>query len=139
MSSGKLVTVLGVSGTILLGMALPANAAFSGSAAVSTAVSTVTVAPPGNVTLTLTSCQGVSMQVRLSWSASATPGVDGYQSSFLFNGQPYQVQSDGSTGSVTVNLTKPNAATTVTATGSVATQTSYGWTATSPQTPAVTC
>lgn len=139
MPSSRVVTVLAAAAAVVGATALPASAAFSGSAALQAAVSTVTVSPPGGVTLTLASCQAVSMQVRLSWSASATPGVDGYLSSFLFNGQPYQAQSGQSTTSVTVDITKPNAATTVSATASVSTQTAYGWTAASPRTAPVVC
>lgn len=135
----RIAAVLSVAGAILLGTALQANAAFAASAAVSTSITTVVVAPPGQVTLTLTQCQGTSMQVQLTWTASGTPGVNGYLSSFSFNGQPYQVQSAWwSTGTV-VNVTKPNAAMTMTAVASVMTQTSYGWTASSAQTAPVSC
>jgi hypothetical protein len=138
-SSGRFVAVLGAVGAILLGTAVPANAAFADRAAVTTAVSTVLVEPPGDVTLTLASCRGIWMQVQLAWTGSGTPGVSGYTSSLMFNGQPTQVQSGQGATSVTVKVTKPNAATSVTAVAAVTTQTAYGWTAASGQTPPVTC
>ena len=139
MSFRRLAAVLSATVAILLGTGLQANAAFDTSAAVSTSLTTVVVAPPGQVMLTLTQCQGTSMQVQLTWTSSGTPGVNGYLSSFSFNGQPYQVQSPWWATGTTVSVTKPNAAMTMTAVASVTTQTSYGWTASSAQTAPVSC
>jgi hypothetical protein len=136
---------------IVLGVATPANASFSRSISLaSLSVGTLTVAPPTGVSTAGTGCStavdpvtGVAtttLHARLSWTASTTArGVSGYLITAVFSdGSTYPVASvDALTTSATSDVDGSYATQNIRV--AVTTMTSYGWTATSTLSPALTC
>ena len=143
MTTRRLLVLLALTVAGVLGSgSTAANATFADSAALpSTTVGTATVAAPANVTAELTSCSSTRwMPISVAWQPSASAGVKGYiVQARLSNGRLHAVDSTSATGTqATVMVDKfVGSATSVGIT--VTTLTSYGWTATSPRTSALTC
>ncbi|MGY1681966.1 hypothetical protein [Geodermatophilus sp. SYSU D01176] len=143
MTTRRLLVLLALTVAVVLGSgSTAANATFADSAALSsTTVGTATVAAPGNVTAELWSCSSTRwMRIAVAWEPSASTGVSGYRIyASLSNGRLYNVGAVSATETqATVIVDKfVGSATSVAIT--VTTLTSYGWTATSPKTAALTC
>jgi len=99
-----------------------------------------TVAGPGpNETTTTTTTKNTTLSVSVNWPASASKGVNGYLvTAYLNDGSTYlMAQNDAVTLSTSANVDAdylyyaPRL--------SVTTTTSYGWTATTAQTPVLSC
>ena len=124
---------------VVLGSSLPSWASFSDTAAVSTTVSTATVAPPAGVTATVTKCTGNTAYVRLDWTASTAARVSGYRVR-VYLGNAYQDQAPVAAGATTwqagIDTYYLN---NYVMTFTVWTLTEYGWTAESPRTAQVVC
>jgi len=118
--------------TTVVAVGGPAWASFADSSVpVEVSVGTAVVDAPEVVSLAVSNCYGIHMEVLLSWERSNARSVSGYSVAFQ-TGSASTVQRTGaSTTSLGLAITKPNAATSVTVTASVTTLTTYGWTATS--------
>jgi len=144
-----LATVL----TVLVGLgAASASAAFSDQAGLTASVGTLTVAPPATVTTNGTYCSSTTwysygtwyssstLHAKVSWSASTTTrGVSGYRVTAWFaDGSTYPVGDVAAgTTSVTMDVDGSYASQGIRIT--VTTLTSYGWTAQSARSAAITC
>jgi hypothetical protein len=133
----RAVVVLGLAVAVLAGTASPAGASFSGSSAATAAIATATVAPPGNVSTTGSSCADGYFYVRLSWTPSGARNVTGYAVTVY--------RADGSTsviattGSGTTSFANTYLRGYQTYRFTVTTRTSYGWTTESPRTAGLYC
>jgi predicted ribosomally synthesized peptide with SipW-like signal peptide len=123
---------------LIVGTSMPSWASFSDSTAVSTSVTTATVAPPTNFTAR-TKCTGNTAAVTLNWAASTSARVSGYQVR-VYLGNAYQDQ--GTVGATTTTW-QGDADTYYVSnyvmTFSVRTLTDYGWTAESVRTARIVC
>jgi len=127
-------TVLGVTATA-------AQAAFNDKASMATlTVGTLTVHAPTNVSVTTSGCKARWVDVTVSWAASTTAEVTGYQVTAHRSDGVVQVvaQTDATTTSLSGTVDKFDLAG-YTTTLTVTARTSYGWTAVSARTGALTC
>lgn len=144
------LAVAGLAGGVVLGVAAPAQAQLSRSTALpAMSVATGTVAPPTGLSTGGTKCvttydawtgtYSSSLQARVSWTASGSRGVSGYVVTAHFaDGSTYPVTSVGATttsvsGSYDIYYASQNIKV------SVRTLTSYGWTAESALSKAISC
>jgi hypothetical protein len=127
---------------VAVGVCLPANAAFSDRTnAVQTSVATTTVGAPGNVAAQLASCSnGRWMSVAISWTASSSSRVSGYLvKAYETGGQVAVVaQTDAASTGANITLDKLSPGTS-SVSFTVTTRTSYGWSAESLPSGALTC
>jgi hypothetical protein len=124
----RLVAVLGLALTVVVGSSLPAAATFSDTATVATtSVATATVAAPGNVTGSLT-CGSSNATMKVTWNPSGSPKVSGYRVIVHFSDgyEQSQVVSGATATSWTDTITTFNA-TKYAIRYSVTTLTTYGW------------
>ena len=136
-----------VAATAVLGLdATAAQAAFSARATLPVTAATVTVAPPSALSTAGTHCTtdtygGWStrrMHATVSWKASPTRGVTGYQiTAVLANGTVHPIDTVPAT--TTSVSQSEDAAFAEGARVRITTLTSYGWTSTTAQTGALTC
>ena len=121
---------------LVLGAALPSWASFTGTAVVSTTITTPTLAVPGVPTARAT-CSGGTATVTVNWNASTAPRVSGYKVR-LWLGNAWQdvTTVTGTTWTGNTSLTYVNS---YVMTFTVWTQTPYGWTAESDHTAQVFC
>ena len=134
--------------SVIAGASLPAWAAFTDSLKVSTAIATTTVAPPTQVeakatcTTTVDPSTGVTtttVQAKVEWHRSATPGVSGYRVTVhLANGTSSVVAQTSATGDEIFPDVDP-AYLSRQPRYSITTLTSYGWTAESAKTGVLSC
>ena len=126
----------------VLGLTIsPAQAAYTAKAALPTAtIGTVKVAAPTNVTAQAPDCNGRWVEVTVSWRPSTTAKVTGYRiTAFRSDGASLVVaDTDANTTSFSRTADRFDLAG-YTTTFTVMTQTSYGWTAVSPKSGAITC
>lgn len=195
-STRRILILIGLTVAIIVGASIPASATFSEAVTVPTTVGTITVAAPGNVTVsdscvtttttvkrtvrtdpvtgvqtqtaysqtvttapsstnenyysstpaagpgvdettTTTVTKNTDIHVAVSWAASATRGVNGYViTAHLANGSALPMaQTMTTTATGVVDADNLNVAPRL----SVTTLTTYGWTATSAQTPVLSC
>jgi hypothetical protein len=124
---------------VVFGSSVPSWASFSDAAAVSTTVTTATVAPPTGLIAKVTRCTGNTAYLRLDWTASTAARVSGYQVR-VYLGEAYQdqlpVAATATTWQAAVDTYYVN---NYAMTFSVWTLTEYGWTAESPRTARVVC
>ena len=143
----RILTLIGLTVAVIAGASLPASATYADTAAVSTAVTTATVAAPTQVEaiatctttydpVTLTSTTSVSLKVE--WWRSTSRGVIGYViTAHPAAGPSYEFARTGDTDERSslekqaLLNSKPRF--------TVTTLTSYGWTAVSAQTPVLSC
>ncbi|WP_167760617.1 hypothetical protein [Blastococcus sp. CT_GayMR16] len=95
--------------------------------------------PGADETTTTTVTENTDLRVTTNWSASATPGVSGYLvSAHLADGSSYAMAQ---TGAATLSTSGGADADYIAYSPrlSVTTLTSYGWTATTAQTPVLSC
>ena len=139
----RLLVLLVLTIAVVLGSGpTAANARFADSVALpQTTVATATVAAPSNVTVELMSCSHARwIRVAVSWEPSASPAVNGYRvQAHLKNGRTTTVAETGATTTSATVLVDKFAGDATSVAFTVATLTSYGWTATSPRTSAVNC
>ncbi|WP_236832303.1 hypothetical protein [Blastococcus sp. KM273128] len=151
------LVVAGLAVAVALGAALPAWAAFSDTAVVSTRIPTLTVTGPASVTVddycyweatggywsngryvtTFTQMY----RATVSWPASSTPrGVTGYAivAHPAAGGEAELARTAAGTRSFTTTV-PASYLSAYRATVSVRTLTSYGWTGDSPRTPVLSC
>ncbi|SNR72878.1 hypothetical protein [Blastococcus mobilis] len=83
----RILALIGLTLTVIVGPAVPASATFTDSAAVAVGISTGTVAAPGWVSAEVTYCHPVHyVDATVSWPASeTTAGVIGYRVTAHFN------------------------------------------------------
>ena len=127
--------------TVLVGTATAAQAAFDDSASMATlTVGTTTVHAPTNVTVETSGCKARWVDVNVSWGASTTAEVTGYQVTAHRSDGVVQVvaQTDAATTRLSGTVDKFTL-TGYTTTLTVMARTSYGWTATSAQTRVLSC
>ncbi|WP_100498931.1 hypothetical protein [Geodermatophilus chilensis] len=143
MTTRRLLVLLALTVAVILGSgSTAANATFADSTALpSTTVGTATVAAPANVTAELMSCSSTrGMRIAVAWEPSASAGVRGYLvQAYLSNGRTYAVDSTSATESQATVIVDKFAGPATSVALTVTTLTSYGWTATSPRTSALTC
>ncbi|RZU30566.1 hypothetical protein [Blastococcus saxobsidens] len=129
-SSRRLLTVLGLAVTVVVGSGISASASFSDTAALPTVtLDTLTVQPPTQVEALLVSCMPAEDTVVVEWQYSGSRGVSGYHVRVhLSDGSSSVVAKVGaSTKEVLVTLDAATLASSPAFT--VTTLTSYGWTA----------
>ncbi len=121
----RVLTVLGLALSVVLGIGIPASAAFSDTASLGMTLRTTSVEPPGSPTGSL-SCGPERATMQLSWIASSTPGVVTYRVDVHFK--------DGGVRSWDVPATQtswtqeaPSAALAIDFDYSVTAITDYGW------------
>jgi hypothetical protein len=132
----RTAVLLSTAAAVLFGSVLPADAEFSNSAATATAITTVDVTAPGNVSTGGTKCTTTwngwtwvtTLNARVSWTASASRGVSGYVVNAVFSdGTKYPVaQVPAGVTSISGDYDAAYAAQNIRVT--VTTLTSYGWT-----------
>ena len=124
----RVLAVLGLALTVVVGSSIPASATFSDTAVLATSsVSTLTVAGPGNVTGTLT-CGPSNSTLGVTWTPSGSRGVSGYRVTVLYS-DGFE-QSEVVNGAATSSWSKATTTYNVTAYAvrySVTTLTTYGW------------
>ncbi|MCW2699033.1 MAG: exported protein of unknown function [Blastococcus sp.] len=122
-----------------LGPAHPAQASFSETmTAATTQIATATVAPPTNVTGSLT-CTKTAATMAATWNLSTSTRISGYLVSVTFSDgfvQTVQLGATATSWSAPISLYN---ATTYSIQYSVTTQTTYGWTMESARTGWFTC
>jgi len=139
--------LVAVTGATVLGLdATAAQAAFTARTALPVTAATVTVAPPGELSTAGTRCTTTSsgwyptrtMHATVSWQASPTGGVTGYQvTAVLADGTTYPI---GTVPATTTSVSQSeDAALAEGARVRLTTLTSYGWTSTTVLTGALTC
>lgn len=101
----------------------------------------LTVAPPTNVQLRVVSCRGRDVEFQVTWTGSATVGVSGYRLTAHFQDGSSSVlgQTGAGTRAATVIGTVPNGSTVITLAVTIATLTTYAWTAQSQLSAWITC
>jgi hypothetical protein len=149
----RALILIGLIGTVMVGSSIPASATFADSVAVAHTVSTGTVAAPTNVSTAGTKCvttatwnattgtytYTTTLEARLSWRASTSPGVTGYViTAYMVDGSKAPivwVSAPGTsvTGTFDYYYATQNIRVTVT------TYTSYGWTKESGLSGAIKC
>ncbi|TFV61238.1 hypothetical protein E4P41_09990 [Geodermatophilus sp. DF01-2] len=129
--------VLAVAVALVMGAALSASASFVSQRTVALEVSSATVQAPGNVTTAGSWCWWSTFGVQLSWTPSSSPGVSGYT---------VRVHREGGTSSIVATVGREATSFSGVYWGgrqehrfTVTTETTYGWTAVSPQTSPVRC
>ena len=136
----RLLAVLGLALSIVVGSSIPASAGFADTATLATtSVSTLTVVAPGAVTGKLT-CGGTNSTMGVTWNPSGSKGVSGYRVTVLFS-DGYQQTEDlagGSTSSWSKSITTYNV-TAYSVRYSVTTLTTYGWSTQSALTGSFRC
>ena len=124
----RMLAVLGLALTVVVGSSIPAAAAFSDTVSLATtSASTLTVVAPGNVTGTLT-CGPSTSTMGVTWNPSGSRGVTGYRVTVLYS-DGYE-QSEVVNGAAASSWSKSTTTYNVTAYAvrySVTTLTSYGW------------
>ena len=142
------VLLVALTATTALGLdATAAQAAFTARTALPVSATTLTVAPPTQLSTAGTRCTTTyygtystrTMNATVSWKASATTrGVTGYQiTALLADGTTYPI---GTVGPTTTSVSQSeDAGTAEGARIRITTLTSYGWTSTTAQTGALTC
>ncbi len=128
--------------TVALGITTPAHATFSATAGTTAAtVSTITVLPPGPVSTAGSVCSSGTLQLELAWTKSPTTRISGYRVRMYTN-----TGINWNLGTVGAGQTGYDAAVSVRVNGkpttyqfTVTTTTTYGWTAESDRTGAITC
>jgi len=116
-----------------------AQAAFTDRATMTTlTVGSLTVTAPTSIQVN-SSCTTTDLNVTLTWKTSTTAKVSGYDiTAYTSSGQVLETFSTGATAtSYSVSASKAYASYGLRVT--VTTQTSYGWTAESPKSGAITC
>jgi hypothetical protein len=135
----RLLTVVLLTVAVIAGASIPASAAFADSVTVPTTVNTITVAAPSTLAIS-GNCQGWWYQLDLAWPASTTPrGVTGYRVvAYLNNGTTYLLaETDSATRSLSMKIDQSNLS--LQPRIAVTTLTSYGWTAETPRSAALSC
>ena len=135
----RAVLVLALAVCTILAGGLTARAAFSDAAARSTSITTNTITPPTSVTAVKNSCSSSRwMDVTISWQPSTSARIDGYAvTAYRSDGSVVPVGTTGTGGrSLRITLDKQNSASAV---FTVTTTTSYGWSAESLSSAAITC
>ncbi len=93
--AARAVAVAGALGLVGLLAGAPTSAAWPYTSSTAASMAAAVVAPPPSVTVTVPLIQLLSCQVRVSWTASPTPGVDGYDVVLLRNGSPVASTTTG--------------------------------------------
>jgi hypothetical protein len=126
---------------IVIGLGVPAQAAFAKQRALpTTSIATATLAPPTAVTALLSSCSNARwMTVTVSWSPSTFSRVTGYViKAYRSDGQVMTVGQTGAGGTSTqVSMDKFD--TGLTSAAFTVTATLLGWTAESAASATITC
>jgi hypothetical protein len=145
----RLAVVVSTATALLFAGALPADAQFASTETkAAAAVTTITVDAPTNLNFGGTKCTTVlqwdgtyktTLNAKLSWRASTTPGVSGYRVVALVNGYPYPIDEVGPgvtslTGSYDASVVNNNNISVT-----VTTLTTYGWTKQSGQVGVIKC
>ena len=139
--------LVAVAGATVLGLdATAAQATFTARTELPVAAATVTVAPPSGLSTAGTHCTTTTygtwstrtMHATVSWKASPTRGVTGYQlTALLADGTVYPI---GTVPPTTTSVSQSeDAARAQGAKVRLTTLTSYGWTSTTVLTGALTC
>jgi hypothetical protein len=144
----RALILLGLTVAVIAGAGVPAWATYRDSAEMATAITTATVAPPTQVeakatcTTTVDPSTGATtttVQAKVEWHGSATPGVSGYRVTVhLANGTSSVVAQTGATGDEIFPDVDP-AYLSQRPRYSITTLTGYGWTAESPKTGVLSC
>ena len=130
------LTVTALAGTV--GSTAPAQATFADSSAVSTSISTTTVAPPTNVVGKLT-CGKSSATMAATWNLSSSARVSGYTVTVYFSDGFVQVVELGPTATSWSASIAPYYVTAFSVQYSVTTRTDYGWFTESARTGSFQC
>ena len=124
----RVLAVLGLALTVVVGSSIPAAATFSDTAVLAISSGpTLTVAAPGDVTGTLT-CGPSSSTLGVTWIPSGSRGVSGYRVTVLYS-DGFE-QGEVVNGAATSGWSKSTTTYNVTAYAvrySVTTLTTYGW------------
>ena len=118
----------------IVAAAAPASASFQDSGSVATAITTETIAPPTNLVGNLTCPSKGDAVMSATWTASASPDVTGYLLEVTFSDgfvQPVQLAANATSWSAPI---QKYTVTVLAVQYTVTTQTSDGWTASTPAT-----
>ncbi len=129
--------LLGLTVAVVIGASIPASATFADAVAVTTTISTTTVAAPTNVVGKLTCGRPATMSA--TWTQSASTRVSGYRVSVYFSDGFVQTVELGSTATSWSTTIDPYYVTAYTIQYSLTTETNYGWSKESPRTVAFQC
>jgi len=153
----RILILIGVSIAVLAGAIAPASATFSDDVAVSTTITTGTVAAPASITVddwcqtvpttTVDPLTGVSTttysylyHATVSWPASTTArGVTGYRVIAHLNNGTSVVMAETNAATTSISATVDQYYLQFQPQVSVMTLTSYGWTAEGAKSPVLTC
>jgi hypothetical protein len=133
----RLLVLLALVPAVILGVSLPASAAFADSVSVTTTIATATVAPPTAVTGHLTCATTSTMSA--TWTKSTSTRISGYLVSVYFSDgfiQTVQLASTATSWSATIDQYYVTA---YSIQYSVTAQTDYGWTKESARTGTFQC
>ncbi|MCU1670155.1 MAG: hypothetical protein JWP40_3082 [Blastococcus sp.] len=137
----RLATLIGLTLAVIVGASIPAYALFSDSVSLpGTSITTVTVARPTSVSVSITRCHPVKgTNVTVTWVGSGTKGVTGYRvMAHLGNGQSI-VMGETAAGTTTFDGNLSVSSMDAQPRLSVIALTSYGWTAQSAKTGIIAC
>ena len=133
----RLLVLLALTVAVIIGASVPAFATFKDSVAISTAITTTTVAPVTNLVGNLNCAPTSTMSA--TWTRSTTPRVSGYQVKVYFSDGFVQTVELGPTAaSWSVGIAQYYV-TAFSVRYSVTTRTDYGWTTESVKTGAFQC
>jgi hypothetical protein len=148
MSGLRRLLVIAAATAGILGLAIPAQAAFTDRTTVAISSTTTTVAAPTGLTTGGTKCvttydaygnpTGTTLQAKLSWKASTTPKVTSYEVRAYASGWSYSVVTVGAT-STSVSGTYDSYYATQNIQVTVTARTAYGWTAESAKSGVIKC
>lgn len=130
------LTVAAFAGTV--GSTPPAQATFADSSAVSTSISTTTVAPPTNVVGTLI-CGRKSATMGATWNLSTSARISGYLVTVYFSDGFVQTVQLGAAATSWSAAIAPYYVTAFSVQYSVTAQTDYGWSKESVRTGSFQC
>ncbi|MGY2004607.1 fibronectin type III domain-containing protein [Blastococcus sp. SYSU DS1024] len=132
----RALAVTGLAVAVTAGATVPAWAALTGTAALSTTISTPVIQPPTAVSTAGSWCF-LGFGARISWTPSTSADVSGYVvTARRSDGTTFVV---GRTGPQGTSVSETYWASGRSYTFTVTAETPYGWTATSAPTAAVTC
>jgi hypothetical protein len=138
----RILIPIGLAVAVTVAASAPASATYADVAAVPTTIATGTVAAPAAINVNdscTTTTRNTDLSVTASWTASASRGVSGYlANAHLNDGTVYPMaQTAPAVLSTSANVDADYL--TYAPRLSVTTLTTYGWTATTAQTPVLSC
>jgi hypothetical protein len=135
----RVLVLVALVGAIIVGTGVAAQASFRDSAAVSTTVTTVTVAAPAQISTQNSWCNNGVLNADVTWSSSSTARVSGYTVTAYYQGGEVRVLTTTSSAGTSYASIVPNQGSSRPASISVTTRTTYGWSTESARVAVPSC